>query len=244
MFSFRAFIKFLNFIFSAILLSTGVGHAQRVQPLLVDLEPGGAGGRTTIIYENTTSGTVVIEPNPRVFGTPSSQNDDTAAKEDFVVFPPSAAIEPGQTQVFRVQYVGEPNLDTSQLYALGFEQLPITPDATATGAALGFAVNFDVFVAVNPRDSNFNLKVNNVSVDDISGNYKVEIENTGSRYVRAGSLTWTFSNTTGQTRELKGVALNQIMRTGDLVAPNARVEIQVASLPDMVSEGMVINIEP
>jgi hypothetical protein len=45
--------------------------------------------------------------------------------DDFLVFPPTATVQPGQTQVVRIRWVGDPILKESQAYMFNTAELPV-----------------------------------------------------------------------------------------------------------------------
>src|SRR3546814_3008249 len=69
---------------------------------------------------------------------------------DLVVFPAQAVIQPGQSQVFRVQYVGDAELDKSRHYYVTVAQLPVQFPQGETGIQVLY--NIQVVASVQPRD--------------------------------------------------------------------------------------------
>ena len=71
-----------------------------------------------------------------------------AAGDEFLVFPPQAVVPAGATQSFRIQWVGEPNIQKSQSYMFSVNQLPVKRKAGESGVQVVF--NFGVIVSVAP----------------------------------------------------------------------------------------------
>lgn len=100
--------------------------AMTVQPVILNLTLSGSGMAQLITVENTFA-----TPLPVELRVQSLDFDQNGIKEtgkdpgDLLIFPPQALIQPGQTQSFRVQYVGDPDLKTSKHYYVTVAQLPV-----------------------------------------------------------------------------------------------------------------------
>jgi fimbrial chaperone protein len=68
---------------------------------------------------------------------------------DLLVFPQQAMIQPGQTQTFRVQFVGDPALARSKHYYVTVAQLPV--QLPQGQSAIQILYNFQVLVSVSPQ---------------------------------------------------------------------------------------------
>jgi fimbrial chaperone protein len=76
---------------------------------------------------------------------------------DLLVFPPQALIQPGQTQTFRVQYVGDPALARSKHYYVTVAQLPVKlPEGQS---AIQILYNFQVLVSIAPAGAKPELRI-------------------------------------------------------------------------------------
>ena len=64
-----------------------------------------------------------------------------------------AMIQPGQTQTFRVQYVGDPDLARSKHYYVTVAQLPV--QMPQGQSAIQILYNFQVLVSVSPSGCAF-----------------------------------------------------------------------------------------
>ena len=99
--------------------------AMTVQPVILNLTLSGSGMAQLITVENTFA-----TPLPVELRVQSLDFDQNGIKEtgkdpgDLLIFPPQAMIQPGQTQSFRVQYVGDPDLKTSKHYYVTVAQRP------------------------------------------------------------------------------------------------------------------------
>jgi len=145
------------------LLAVTSAWAMTVQPVIVDLKPGGHNMSSTISVQNTFT-----SPLPIGITIQSLDFDEHGAKPtgkdpgDILVYPPQALIPPGQTQTFRVQWVGDPVLAESKHYYVTVAQLPVKlPEGQS---AIQILYNFQVLVNVGASAGKANLSVTNASV--------------------------------------------------------------------------------
>lgn len=127
----------------------GVAWAMTVQPVVVDLTASGRGSSSAITVENTFANPLPVEMRIEdVVIDESGARGNGEDKGDLIVFPPQTVIQPGQTQSFRVQYVGEANLERSKHYYVTVAQLPVAlPEGQS---AIQILYNFQVLVSVAP----------------------------------------------------------------------------------------------
>ena len=81
---------------------------------------------------------------------------------DLLVFPVQAMIQPGQTQTFRMQYVGDPDLAKSKHFYATVAQLPV--ELPQGQSAIQILYNFQVLVSVSPQGAKPDLKVSAAGV--------------------------------------------------------------------------------
>ena len=158
--------KFLSGILLAALVfmtSPSVAFAMTVQPVMINLNTSGRGMSQVITVENTFATTLPVELRSQEIkvtenGVELTGNDPG----DLLVFPPQALIEPGQTQSFRVQYVGDPELAASKHYYITVAQLPV--QLPAGQSAIQVLYNFQVLVSVAPAGVKPSLSIQSASV--------------------------------------------------------------------------------
>lgn len=133
-------------------------YAMTVQPVVVDLKPGGRTMSATVSVQNTFP-----TPLPVELKVQTIKFDETGAKGtgqdsgDLLVFPPQALIPPGQTQTFRIQWVGDPQLAQSRHYYVTVAQLPVKlPEGQS---AIQILYNFQVLVNVSATSGKANLSI-------------------------------------------------------------------------------------
>lgn len=145
----RVFRRFVGAAVAALALSAAPGlvMAMNVRPVILDLTSSGRSMSAVVSVENPSDRAVPVEMTV-VEATPTPDGLVATAKtsEDLLVFPPQAVIEPGKTQAFRVQYVGDPDLATSKHYFVTVAQLPV--QLPGGSSAIQILYNFQVAVSV------------------------------------------------------------------------------------------------
>ena len=131
-------------------LFSNIATAMSVSPIVIDLSVAGRNARNQITVINTLTYDLPVEINiSEVYvdenGVTSTQD---VGEDNFMIFPPQALIKPGATQVFRVQWVGEPDINESKSYIFSVAQLPVELDKGVSGIQLLY--NFQVVVNVAP----------------------------------------------------------------------------------------------
>lgn len=144
--------------------------AQTVKPLVVDLATTGRGISQVISVENTSANALPVELTVQELIIEANETILTGVDPgEVIVFPPQATIQPGQTQSFRLQYVGDPALARSKHYYVTVAQVPVTGRAGVSGVQVVF--NFQVLASVGPRGARPELRVQTAEIGaDESGN--------------------------------------------------------------------------
>jgi fimbrial chaperone protein len=147
---------------AGLILPQQIAVAMTVQPVIINLKQSGNGMTQIITVENTFA-----TPLPVELRVQSLEFDENGVVQtgkdtgDLLVFPPQALIQPGQTQTFRIQYVGDPALARSKHYYVTVAQLPVKlPEGQS---AIQILYNFQVLVSVAPQGAKPALKI--VSAD-------------------------------------------------------------------------------
>ena len=125
-------------------------YAMTVQPVVVNLTTAGPGMSRVITVENTFANPLPIEMRIQELALDENGVRQTGQDPgDLLVFPQQALIQPGQTQTFRVQYVGNPDLARSKHYYVTVAQLPV--QLPQGQSAIQILYNFQVLVSVSPQ---------------------------------------------------------------------------------------------
>jgi fimbrial chaperone protein len=122
-------------------------QAMTVQPVVVDLKSTGRGVSATVTVQNSFTTPLPVELTVQALDFDDNGVVQTGKDPgDLLVFPPQALIQPGQTQAFRIQWVGDPVLDKSHHYYVTVAQLPVQlPEGQS---AIQILYNFQVLVNV------------------------------------------------------------------------------------------------
>lgn len=148
---------------SSIFSLAGTAHAQSVQPVILDLQQAGKNASQTLTVNNTRSAAIPVELRVEslVFDEngPRGTGQDTG---DIAVFPAQAVIQPGQSQAFRVQYVGDQNLDRSRHYYVTVAQVPVNLPEGQNGIQVLY--NIQVVASVQPSGGKPSLKITDAKI--------------------------------------------------------------------------------
>jgi fimbrial chaperone protein len=132
--------------------------AMTVQPVVINLKTSGRGMTQIVTVENTFATPLPVELRVEEL-VPDGDNLKPSGKDpgDLLIFPPQAMIQPGQTQSFRIQFVGDPALARSKHYYVTVAQLPVKlPEGQS---AIQILYNFQVLVSVAPQGAKPNLQI-------------------------------------------------------------------------------------
>lgn len=136
-------------MFCAAIVPVGTASAMTVQPVVIDLQTAGRGQSQVITVENTFATPLPVELTVQELELGTDGVKQTGKDPgDLLVFPPQTIIQPGQTQTFRVQYVGDPAIARSKHYYVTVAQLPVKlPEGQS---AIQILYNFQVLISTGP----------------------------------------------------------------------------------------------
>lgn len=137
--------------------------AMTVQPVVIDLQNSGRGMTQVITVENTFATPLPVEMRIEQLALDENGVKLTGKDPgDLLVFPPQTLIQPGQTQTFRVQYVGDPDLTASKHYYVTVAQLPVKlPEGQS---AIQILYNFQVLVSIAPAGAKPALTIQSAGI--------------------------------------------------------------------------------
>lgn len=133
---------------AGLFLLSNSADAMSVTPIQVEMLSAG-GPRAQVTVTNDAK-----EPLPVEIALEKLTIDEnggrktTKAGDSFLVFPPQAMIPPGGSQVFRLQWVGEPEIAESQTFLMSVNQVPVKLPKGQT--AVQIVMSFGVVVNVAP----------------------------------------------------------------------------------------------
>jgi P pilus assembly chaperone PapD len=157
----------------------------------------------------------------------SGEVQSTPAKDEFLIFPPQAMLAPGARQVFRVQWIGEPTIKTSQSYVFSVNQVPVKMPEGKSGVQVVF--NFACIVNVAPPNGKaaINLVKTGIGKDD-KGKRRPEltVRNPGNMHAKLTEATiklsggsWSETLSPARLRQVMGMGLVQPGKTRRFLLP-------------------------
>ena len=138
-------------------------------------------------------------------------------------------IAPGASQVFRLQWAGEPDIAASRSYALMVNQIPV--DSQSDGTVLELIYSVVVYVNVSPLQGESDVRLVRVApVADEHGARKLElvVENRGNRHhyvsrdrilLKAASGGWSREFRASEFASSVGIGLVQPGKTRRFILP-------------------------
>ena len=231
-------------MFCAALLPCEAALAMTVQPVVIDLQTAGRDMSQVIQVENTFATPLPVELTIQELElTPDGVKQTGKDPGDLLVFPPQAIIAPGQTQTFRVQYVGDPALAKSKHYYVTVAQLPVKlPEGQS---AIQILYNFQVLISVSPLGVKPKIEVQSAQITKTPDGKSVPIvtvvnQSPAHGYLSNGHLRIVERDAAGKqvfSRTLSGAEIQQTMGFGLIGGGQTRKVAVPVELPS--AEGTV-----
>ena len=149
------------------------------------------------------------------------------AGDEFLVFPPQALLAPGATQNFRVQWVGDPQIQLSQSYVFSVNQVPVRMPEAKSGVQVVF--NFATIVNVAPTGGRSALDLVSAGIgkdDEGRPHPTLTVKNPGNAHakltdatIRVSGGTWSQTLRPEQLRQAMGLGLVQPGKTRRFLLP-------------------------
>lgn len=212
--------------------------AMTLSPTQVEMTSIGKTSQARIVVTNNSAQPLPVEATlKRATLDEAGIAHTTEAGDDFLVMPPQALIPPGGSQVFRIQWLGEPLLGESQSYFLYINQLPVK--FAKSDSRLQVVFSMAAMINVAPPQGEPKLRVVDAGVaTDAAGNRRprLTVENTSNVHallprstIRIASGAWSEALTPGQLSQNIGIGLVQPGRRRTFILP-ARVPPGVSRL--------------
>jgi fimbrial chaperone protein len=126
----------------------GSAAAMGVTPTQVEMVSAGQKARAQITVTNDSPKAMPVELSiERLVLDEKGATRTSAAGDTFLVFPPQALIAPGASQVFRLQWVGEPQIAQSDSYMISVNQIPVNMAKGRSAVQIVMAMGVQVNVA-------------------------------------------------------------------------------------------------
>jgi fimbrial chaperone protein len=131
--------------------------AMTVSPTQVEMTSIGSGAQARISVTNTDDEPLAVEAIlSRATLDENGVPITSPAGDEFLVMPPQAIIAPGGTQNFRIQWLGDPEIDSSRTYLLYISQIPVKRRANSV---VQVVVSIGVMINVAPPQGLPSLKL-------------------------------------------------------------------------------------
>ena len=225
-------------MFCAALVPAQAATAMTVQPVVIDLQTAGRGMSQVVTVENTFANPLPVEITIQELDLTTDGVKPTGRDPgDLLVFPPQALIEPGQTQTFRVQFVGDAELAKSKHYYITVAQLPVKlPEGQS---AIQILYNFQVLVSVAPGGAKPQLTVQGAEIGRNAEGKPVPIVTVANAsnvhgYLSGGQLRIVEKDAAGKEvfrRTLSGAEIQQTIGFGLIGGEQSRRVTVPVELP-------------
>ena len=211
--------------------------ATTVSPVVLDLSSSGRAVTANVSVTNTADKPLTMETGITALdATASGLVPGKGSTDDLLVVPPTALIPPGQTQTFRVQWIGDPELAASKHYYVSINQLPVKlPEGQS---AIQIVYNFEVLVSVGMTNGSSALTVQSaaIAVDKGKPAPSITVHNSGTTYGYLGqrSLKLVETDASGKevfNRTISGNDFQQLVGYGLVATGQTRTMVLPIELP-------------
>lgn len=203
--------------------------AMSLSPTQVEMTSAGKTSQARIVVVNNSPQPLPVEAviKKATLDDAGVAQTTPEASDEFLVMPPQALIPPGGSQVFRVQWLGEPLLAKSQSYMLFMNQIPVK--FAKSESRLQVVFSMAAMINVAPPEGAPALRVVETGVAvDAAGNRrpKLTVENTSNVHallprttIRLASGAWSETLTPGLLSQSVGIGLVQPGRKRTFILP-------------------------
>ncbi len=222
----RVFTRIISAFSSLVFL--GQAAAMTVEPMSLDMAAGGKAARHSIKVSNPGAKPLPVEiTTARLELGPNGEQTTRPSTEDFLIYPAQAMIPPGASQVFRVQWIGDPGIEKSQTYRFSISQVPVKLPEGVSGIQI--VMNFAVTVNVAPLQGTSDIVV--TSAAPVAGqNGKrlaaVTVRNSGNIHallqkssIRLSGGSWSAEMSPGEIAQKVGLGIVQPGKERRFVLP-------------------------
>ena len=215
--------------------------ALQVSPLVIDMNTVGPDSRKVITVVNSADKQVPMElkVNKLDLGLNGELIRTEGGEDDFLIFPPQTVIPGGATQIFRIQWIGDPNIDKSRSYNISVNQIPVEMGEASedkTSVRLQIVYSFLSVVTVRPPEGKSSFQIRSVERAEISKGrpaVAITIENTGNLHNYLANAHLILSDANGWQKEMSPTEVGA--SSSGLVLPGNTRRLVVA-VPDLPAD--------
>lgn len=212
----------------AAVVTAAPAMAMSVTPIVLDMTTAGGTSRSQISVVNDGAKPLPVEiVISRIELDEKGEMQTKPAGDEFTVFPPQALVPAGATQNFRIQWVGDPQIPTSQSFVFSVNQVPVKMPEGKSGVQVVF--NFATIVNISPPGGNSSIELVKAGTGkDDKGKTRPEVtvRNPGNIHAKLTDATiklsagsWSQTLAPEQLRQSMGVGLIQPGKTRRFMLP-------------------------
>ena len=204
--------------------------AMTVTPTHLELVSAGSQSRARITVVNNSAQplpieSIVLRANLDEAGLPTTSK----AGDEFLIMPPQALIAPGATQNFRIQWLGEPMIESSQSFLIYMTQVAVKLPPNKSAVQVVMSVGVMVNVAPPRGVASLQILQTDVTTDRAGKRQPTITVFNPSRIhallpqatIRLASGSWSETITPGILNERIGIGLVQPGRKRRFILPVA-----------------------
>ena len=175
----------LFFSVAFLCMRAAFGQGLEVAPLFLDVVAR-PGGEAQLRIENgfATPAAFTVQLRRRDLAPDGTELGTSAADDEFLVYPPQFLVAPTNSQIIRLQWLGQRPLQRTEAYYLVVEQLPLTlaDQPSDAGAEVTMLVSVFVHLYVSPPEATSNIVITRADVQPDGQFISIDILNEGARY--------------------------------------------------------------
>lgn len=239
----KKILGFLLLLVPVVGLFSVAASAYDLQPIVIQMTPAGAGSSQTMTITNTHQVPIAIEVKAyKREQRPDGTDELTLDEEDLIIFPPQMVIAAGQSQTFKVQWVGDGAPERELAYRIVTTQLPIkfdTPEVDGRSADLAVNYRYEAALYIMPPGVEplaELLSARTVMAADGTKQIELEIASIGSMRAIIEQPSLQVTTASGQALTLDGDAILPLVGL-NILPGNTRV-IRIAA-PDGIGDGPI-----
>lgn len=201
--------------------------AMSVQPTHVEMTAVGQHARAQVTVTNDSAAAMPVELSiERLMLDEKGTQRTAAAGDNFLIFPPQAMIAPGSSQVFRLQWVGEPTMNQSESYMISVNQIPVAAPKQRNSVQIVMAMG--VLVNIAPASGAASLRLIDTAVAMEKGKKQlaITVENPSSVHallpdakIKLTSGSWSYTLEKSEIGNGVGIGLIQPGKRRRFVLP-------------------------
>ena len=192
--------------------------AYDLQPIVIQLTPAGAGSSQTMTIANTHQVPIAIEVKAyKREQRPDGTDELSLDEEDLIIFPPQMVIPPGQSQNFKVQWVGDSAPTHELAYRIVTAQLPIkfdVPEVDGRRADLSVNYRYEAALYIMPPGVEPLAELQSaraVAGEDGTTQIELEIASIGTMRAILDGPSLEVTSASGQTVTLAGEEIQPLI---------------------------------